>query len=92
MYSEISCCGYNNCNQGVNTVKVNETLNGLQCYACNETGKGECTTPFTTSCTGNMTSCVDAQGNVPSHLMLFYEFEGEMLMSISNFGCCSSWL
>lgn len=62
MYSEISCCGYNNCNQGVNTVKVNETLNGLQCYACNETGKGECTTPFTTSCTGNMTSCVDAQG------------------------------
>ncbi|KAM5132196.1 urokinase plasminogen activator surface receptor [Mantella aurantiaca] len=62
VYSETTCCGHNNCNQGVNTVTVNKTLNDLQCYACNETGKGECTTPTTVLCTGNMTSCVDVVG------------------------------
>ncbi|XP_018410097.1 PREDICTED: urokinase plasminogen activator surface receptor-like [Nanorana parkeri] len=80
VYSEMSCCGYNKCNQGVNTVTVNTlvntTLNGLQCYACNETGKGECTTPTTVSCTGSMTSCLDVLGYP----------RGNTLMR----GCCST--
>ncbi|XP_063797775.1 urokinase plasminogen activator surface receptor-like [Pseudophryne corroboree] len=62
VYTEVSCCGSNNCNQGVKTVTVNETANGIQCYACNETGAGECNTPTVVSCTGNMTTCLDIVG------------------------------
>lgn len=78
VYTEVSCCGSNNCNQGVRSVTVNETPNGIQCYACNETGKGECNTPIngTVSCTGNMTSCLDIVGFS----------RGNTLMR----GCCST--
>ncbi|XP_071969902.1 urokinase plasminogen activator surface receptor-like [Engystomops pustulosus] len=64
VYSQVSCCGSNNCNQGVRPVTVDESPNGIQCYACNETGKGECRTPITSTvaCTGNMTSCLDVVG------------------------------
>ncbi|XP_040271814.1 urokinase plasminogen activator surface receptor-like [Bufo bufo] len=64
VYKQVSCCGSDYCNQGVPTVTVNKTSNGLQCYACNETGRGECTTPITStvSCTGNMTSCLEVVG------------------------------
>ncbi|XP_056398915.1 phospholipase A2 inhibitor gamma subunit B-like [Hyla sarda] len=64
VYTQVSCCGSNNCNQGVQSVTVNNSLNGVQCYACNETGKGECTTPTNTivSCTGNMNRCLDVVG------------------------------
>ncbi|XP_063291793.1 urokinase plasminogen activator surface receptor-like [Pelobates fuscus] len=63
LYTDITCCGKTNCNNGAIAVSVNETLNGLQCYACNETGKGECTKNITkVQCTGNMTSCMDIQG------------------------------
>ncbi|KAM8927804.1 urokinase plasminogen activator surface receptor-like [Pelodytes ibericus] len=63
VYTGISCCGKNNCNNNTQTVPVNSTLNGLQCYACNETGKGECRTNITTvNCSGNMTSCMDVTG------------------------------
>ncbi|KAM4015905.1 urokinase plasminogen activator surface receptor-like [Anomaloglossus baeobatrachus] len=78
VYTEVSCCGNKYCNHGVKAVTVNETLNGIQCYACNETGKGECTAPInkTVSCMGNMTSCLDTVG-FP---------RGNTLMR----GCCSS--
>ncbi|XP_075046310.1 phospholipase A2 inhibitor NAI-like [Mixophyes fleayi] len=62
VYTEVSCCGRTNCNQGLKTVTVNETTNDMSCYACNETGKGECTKPTTVRCTGNMTTCLDIQG------------------------------
>ncbi|KAM4703029.1 urokinase plasminogen activator surface receptor-like [Rhinophrynus dorsalis] len=66
LYSSISCCGKNNCNSGRNTTATyNETLNGLQCYSCNETGRGECKNASvigTVKCTGNMTSCFDITG------------------------------
>ncbi|XP_077116108.1 urokinase plasminogen activator surface receptor-like [Ranitomeya variabilis] len=64
VYTEVSCCGNNYCNHGVQQVTVNSTLTGMQCYACNETGKGECTAPITkiASCMGNMTSCLDIVG------------------------------
>ncbi|XP_068099437.1 urokinase plasminogen activator surface receptor-like isoform X2 [Hyperolius riggenbachi] len=62
IYSEVSCCGAPNCNQGVKTATVDNTPNGMKCYGCNETGAGECKTPTTVSCTGNMTSCMDALG------------------------------
>ncbi|KAM9299462.1 urokinase plasminogen activator surface receptor-like [Gastrophryne carolinensis] len=62
VYTEVSCCGKNNCNQGLTLAVPDKTPNGLQCQACNETGKGECKTPITTSCTGNMTMCVDVVG------------------------------
>ncbi|XP_069802789.1 urokinase plasminogen activator surface receptor-like [Dendropsophus ebraccatus] len=64
VYTQVSCCGLNNCNKGVQSVTVDETPNGYQCYACNETGKGECRTPITNTvtCTGNMTMCMDAVG------------------------------
>ncbi|KAM3923463.1 ly6/PLAUR domain-containing protein 3 [Leptodactylus fuscus] len=62
VYTSVSCCGYDNCNKDVQTVTVNETKNGIQCYSCNETGRGECTTPSTVSCTGDMTTCLDVVG------------------------------
>ncbi|XP_004916444.1 urokinase plasminogen activator surface receptor-like [Xenopus tropicalis] len=62
IYTSVSCCGKTNCNTGRNSVTFSETLNGLMCYACNETGKGECKTPTTVSCTGNMSSCMDVVG------------------------------
>ncbi|XP_066463192.1 ly6/PLAUR domain-containing protein 3 [Eleutherodactylus coqui] len=78
VYTEVSCCGSNNCNQGIKSVSVDEKPNGIQCYSCNETGKGECRTPITTtvSCTGNMTTCLDVVG-FP---------RGNTLMQ----GCCST--
>ncbi|XP_068099434.1 urokinase plasminogen activator surface receptor-like [Hyperolius riggenbachi] len=62
IYSEVSCCGAPNCNQGVNTVKIDETPNGMKCYGCNETGLGECQQTTIVSCTGYMTSCMDVIG------------------------------
>ncbi|XP_073427347.1 urokinase plasminogen activator surface receptor-like [Dendrobates tinctorius] len=56
VYTEVSCCGNKYFNHGVQAVTVNSTLTGMQCYACNETGKGECTAPITkiASCMGNI--------------------------------------
>ncbi|XP_075695119.1 urokinase plasminogen activator surface receptor-like [Rhinoderma darwinii] len=59
VYTEVSCCGSNYCNQGIKSVTVDETPNGVKCYGCNETGAGECNTLKTVSCTGNMTTCLD---------------------------------
>ncbi|XP_053307872.1 urokinase plasminogen activator surface receptor-like [Spea bombifrons] len=63
LYTGVSCCGKNNCNNRTQTVSVDPKPNGLECYACNETGKGECRTNITTvKCTGDMMMCMDVTG------------------------------
>ncbi|XP_053547178.1 urokinase plasminogen activator surface receptor-like [Bombina bombina] len=63
LYTATSCCGKTKCNNGTTRVSVKDNLNGLQCYACNETGKGECKVVNTTvQCSGSMTYCMDAVG------------------------------
>ncbi|XP_069057432.1 urokinase plasminogen activator surface receptor-like isoform X1 [Pleurodeles waltl] len=77
LYNKVECCHPRNCKPQVPTVSVNNTLNGLQCFACNETGKNECnaTRITTVNCTGQMNRCLD-----------IVDFgQGKTLMR----GCCS---
>ncbi|XP_069496974.1 urokinase plasminogen activator surface receptor-like isoform X2 [Ambystoma mexicanum] len=63
IYSKVECCQSNDCNTGVPRVTENNTRNGLRCYACNDTGKGECNSTRNVlaqlNCTGQMTRCLD---------------------------------
>ncbi|XP_029432991.1 urokinase plasminogen activator surface receptor-like [Rhinatrema bivittatum] len=71
-YTSVQCCGSANCNTALPTVSLNDTPNGLQCYACNETGKGECLAANIrkVNCTGQMTQCVDVVGFPRGQTML----------------------
>ncbi|KAM4650693.1 urokinase plasminogen activator surface receptor-like isoform 3-T3 [Discoglossus pictus] len=63
LYTTTSCCGKTKCNNDTTKVTVDDRLNGLTCFACNDTGKGECKTNITTvQCTGSMTYCMDVIG------------------------------
>ncbi|XP_078507245.1 urokinase plasminogen activator surface receptor-like [Lissotriton helveticus] len=61
LYSKVECCQPLDCKPQVPTVSVNATPNGLQCFACNETGKNECNATRITrvNCTGQMDRCLD---------------------------------
>ncbi|MEE6524896.1 hypothetical protein FKM82_024614, partial [Ascaphus truei] len=59
LYTGVSCCGKDNCNNGTTTVTVNEDPNGLQCYACKDMGDCLVNNASKIQCTGGMNRCMD---------------------------------
>ncbi|XP_069496976.1 urokinase plasminogen activator surface receptor-like isoform X1 [Ambystoma mexicanum] len=70
-YANAKCCNGSECNSGTFTEIVPEDANGLECYSCSETGKGECSPKNTMpmKCLGSMTQCADIRGKTSGKVL-----------------------
>ncbi|XP_062996412.1 urokinase plasminogen activator surface receptor-like [Elgaria multicarinata webbii] len=68
-YVDQTVCSLSNCNEGFTEITPSE-LNGLQCYTCRDSGRGECTHDRLQllNCAGLMDQCVDVINNANREL------------------------